>query len=133
MKTIIYTPLRDSLKTLGDILQEYEKPSYPTYLPDAMIKRYEYSFELSWKSLKRHLEVNYARALTRPRDILREGHKLQYIENIDQWLHFMDMRNITSHTYSEDNANKVLSIIPDFYKEACLLLKAMEDYDADRD
>lgn len=132
MADVIYTPLNDSLNTLGELLDEADKPSYPSYLNDALIKRFEYCFELSWKSLKRHLEVRYARVHTRPRDILREGHKLQYIKDIEQWLHFMDMRNLTSHTYSEGNADKVLSVIPAFYKAASALLKAMEDYDADQ-
>jgi nucleotidyltransferase substrate binding protein (TIGR01987 family) len=129
---IIYTPFKNALSTLHELIVETDKPAYPTYLTDAKIKRFEYCFELSWKSLKRHLEVRYAVAVTRPRDILRHGHKLGYIRAIEDWLYYMEMRNRTSHTYNEDTAEQVLEIIPKFYKDAIHLLNEMETYDANR-
>ena len=37
------------------------------------------------------------------------------------------MRNLTSHTYDEEIAEKVVRIVPDFYEEVSFLLQKLRD------
>ena len=72
--------------------------------------RFEYTFELSWKNLKRFLENDKPLSDDSVRGVLREAHQRQLISNIDQWFAFQKSRNLTSHTYNEDTAQEVYEV-----------------------
>jgi hypothetical protein len=47
------------------------------------------------------------------------------INNVKRFLSYRDARNQTSHTYDEEKATDVASVIPGFYKDATYLLKQL--------
>ena len=63
-------PLRDAHETLSMALAI--KPA-DDIVRDAVIQRFEYTFELAWKNLKRVLEEEYGRRELTIRDMFREG------------------------------------------------------------
>lgn len=73
-------------------------------LRDACIQRFEYSFELSWKMLKRRLEADLPDAYSVDamgfRDLVRAGAERGLLAEADGWMVFRDKRSITSHTYN---------------------------------
>lgn len=68
---------------------------------DWVIQRFEYNIELSWKTLKKVLEYLKVDFTASPRDIVRENFKLWFIDNLELWDEFLDIRNQMSHIYSE--------------------------------
>ncbi|MFA5879858.1 MAG: nucleotidyltransferase substrate binding protein [Candidatus Margulisiibacteriota bacterium] len=87
-------------------------------LRDAVIQRFEYTFELSYKMLKRQLELTVAipekiDSLSF-RELLREGAEKSYIKNVEEWFFYRELRNMTSHTYDEDKAEHVFDNIESF-------------------
>ncbi|MBC7386947.1 MAG: nucleotidyltransferase substrate binding protein [Cryobacterium sp.] len=96
-------PLKKALGSLklaiGQPLNEFTR--------DSVIQRFEYTFELSWKNLKRFLESNAPLSDDSVKGILREAHQLKLITHIDQWFSFHKSRNLTSHTYNADTAEEV--------------------------
>ena len=71
---------------------------------DAVIQRFEFSFELAWKTLKAWLEQQGS-AAPNPRAALREAFAQGLIaseEDADAWMLMLEDRNLTSHTYRQD-------------------------------
>jgi nucleotidyltransferase substrate binding protein (TIGR01987 family) len=89
------------------------------------IQAFEYCFELSWKTLKRILD--YQGVETRaPRDTIREAALNKLISNPEEWFIFLEKRNISSHTYKEENAESVINAFEQFSLAMSELIENME-------
>lgn len=117
-------PLRDALSSLEEIVNEPENK----VIRDAVIQRFEYTFELSWKTLKRYFELNNKLREENVKNIFREAGKQGLIESVEQWFGFLHARNLTSHTYSEKVAVHVYSQAKMFAPQARLLLRRLEPF-----
>ena len=73
------------------------------------------SFELSWKTMKRILGKRGV-VVQSPRDAFREAARNGLISNPEEWFVFLDKRNLTSHTYKEENAQSIINILEPFSK-----------------
>ena len=94
-----------------------------------VIKHFEFTYELSWKFIKRWLEVNVspdaADGVTR-RELYRLGFENRLIDDVDCWMNHHEARNETTHTYRKTTADEVYAAIPAFLEDARLLLAALE-------
>ncbi|WP_341758244.1 HI0074 family nucleotidyltransferase substrate-binding subunit [Candidatus Tisiphia endosymbiont of Ditula angustiorana] len=77
---------------------------------DASIQRFEFTIELFWKLLRVILESKGV-AVQYPKDVLREAFKGHLIDHEQEWLKMLLDRNITSHTYDEQLADKIYNNI----------------------
>ena len=101
----------------GERLDELER--------DGLIQRFEFTFELAWKSLKAYLEHQGVPELRFPKQVLREAYAAGVIDHDALWLAMLDARNRTSHLYDEDAAAKIAEqICHDFLP----LLRALADF-----
>ena len=73
---------------------------------DACIQRFEFSFELAWKSVQ-HAVRTQGRDCVSPRSCLREAYAMSWLEDEVAWLAMLADRNLTSHTYDEVLAQAV--------------------------
>jgi len=94
---------------------------------DATIKRFEFCFELCWKLMQAILQENGIEAYG-PKGSIREAAKLGLIDNPKIWLEFLKARNLTSHTYEEDVAEKVYNKVKRFNKIAEVFTKNAEKF-----
>ena len=115
-------PLKEALNSLKSSLDQ----PLNEFTRDSTIQRFEYCFELSWKSLKRYFLWNQNLDESNVKNLFREAGKQQLINNVEQWFEFHKARNITSHTYSEEVAKKVYDTAKEFYPEAIHLLEQLE-------
>jgi len=80
-------------------------------LRDAVIQRFEYTYELSWKMLKRQIERDAATPESVDamgfRELIREGAVRGLINDPEAWFEYREQRNITSHTYDAHKAAQV--------------------------
>jgi nucleotidyltransferase substrate binding protein (TIGR01987 family) len=125
MKTekISVVPFQKALATLTAILQEKKTD----IVRDATIQRFEYTFELSWKLLKRYLESENNVIEPNIKNLFREAGKLGLIEKVEDWFEYLQCRNLTSHTYQESTAEEVYLGAVRFEKSAKFLLKRLEN------
>jgi nucleotidyltransferase substrate binding protein (TIGR01987 family) len=86
------------------------------------IQAFEFCYELSWKTMKRLLEVSGRNPYT-PREIFREAAASGLISDPKIWFDFIAIRNITVHTYNLQNVEKVISIFEVFSKALQEFLK----------
>ena len=84
---------------------------------EGIIQRFEYTFELAWKTLKDKMEHDgIAIKQISPRHVFKLAHQSKYIEKIEIWLKMTNDRNLMSHTYDLATFDKVLeSLKNDYY------------------
>lgn len=78
-----------------------EQKKFSELEKDWVIQRFEYTIEISWKTLKKVLEYEQLNFTPAPKEIMRESYKLDYIDNLELWDEFLDIRNQMSHVYSD--------------------------------
>ena len=68
---------------------------------EGVIQRFEYCFELAWKSVKDYLEESgIVFAIVAPRQVLKEAFAAKVLSDGQVWIDMLDHRNLLSHTYS---------------------------------
>lgn len=103
----------NQLKTALDRLKE-ALSSEPTQLnKDATIQRFEFTFELLWKMLKTYIEESGLEANS-PKDTFRVAADLEIISDPTPYFKFLQARNLSTHTYSQDQANEIYENIKSF-------------------
>ena len=67
---------------------------------EGVIQRFEYSFELAWKTVKDYLEESgIVFATVTPRQVLKDAFAAKVIADGQVWIDMLDHRNLLSHTY----------------------------------
>ncbi len=123
--------LHKALGRLDEGYQRYLLDVRDLQIRDGLIQRYEFTYEISHKMLKRHLEMTSPNPEifdTMPfADLIRTGNELSILKSDwSAWKLFREMRAKTSHTYDEDIAQTVVQVIPDFIHEARYLAQQLE-------
>ena len=82
-----------------------ENPS--TLEVDGLLHRFEFTFELAWKTLKDYLEyMGFIEKIGSPREVIQTAFKQGIIVDGKQWIDMMLSRNVLSHLYDEDESRK---------------------------
>lgn len=122
---IVLTPLRKALISLKTAIVQPKDE----FVRDAAIQRFEYTYELAWKMLKRHLDESEGAATVDPlsrKDLFRLGGERGIVENVEAWFAYHRARNETSHTYDENKAEQVYEVARQFAGDAEKLLQELE-------
>jgi len=97
--------LQNAVKRLREAVAQPESD----LVRDAVIQRFEFTFELIWKSLKLYLE-RQGLDCGGPRSTLKKAFTEGLINSPDEadvWLQVLEDRNLTSHAYDEALANRI--------------------------
>lgn len=88
-----YVLLREAMDRGPGILNPLEK--------EGVIQRFEYCFELAWKTVKDYLEQGgYVFSTVTPRQVLKDAFAAKILRDGQVWIEMLDHRNLLSHTYS---------------------------------
>jgi len=117
------TALENAIQRLMEGWARYEQNVADAQIRDGLIQRFEFTYEISHKTLKRYLEfvspspdvvdeMSFA-------DLIRTGNEQGLLlGDWPQWRTYREMRGKTSHTYNEALALEVVQGIPAFLNEA---------------
>ena len=94
--------LKDAYARFEEVMQKKKT----MIIRDSAIQRFEFTFELIWKTLKAYLQKQGAKELFFPRDVLKSAYQAKLIEDNPQWLKMLETRNLTSHLYKESMAEQ---------------------------
>ena len=101
-----------------DALNDLEK--------EGVIQRFEYCFELAWKTIKDYLEESgLIFATVTPRQVLKEAFAAKILIDGQVWVEMLDQRNLLSHTYSPAVFEKAVEAIHSRYLAA---MKDLHDF-----
>ncbi len=103
--TRFFERLADFTKALAK-LEEALREDPTEIVRDASLQRFEFCFELAWKTLRLFLRIRQVQ-VAGPRDTLREALSLGILKDGNVWTELHEMRNLTVHTYDEALAERV--------------------------
>ena len=116
-------PFERAIQRLEEGLARYRADMSDTQIRDGLIQRFEFTYELGHKVVKRYLK--YASANPKQfdemtfQDLIRTANEQSLLMgDWPDWRGFRDMHSKTSHTYNEDVALDVVEGIPRFVEEA---------------
>jgi nucleotidyltransferase substrate binding protein (TIGR01987 family) len=87
--------------------EEFEREGFGDIYLDLTLKRFEFTYEMSWKALKRYLDYLGISA-TNPRAVFREAYAQGILREESVWLDMIEMRNLSSHVYDEEEIRVML-------------------------
>lgn len=107
---------RNAVVRLSEALAEYAATPSSTVVRDGVIQRFEFTFELAWKSLREYMEDQGASLENVfPKSVLKTAYAAGIIADDQVWLDMLASRNVTSHVYDDTQAAQVVSAIRDRY------------------
>lgn len=131
MEIIDLTSFEKVLNSLFEVIKIYNTDTTDLITRDSMIQRFEYTYSISLKMIKRYF-ANGAFVFENIdimtfNEMIRQANKMGLLRsNLEKWDDFRQKRNLTSHTYDEEIAQQVVTIIEDFSLEAKFLLDKLK-------
>jgi len=115
--------LRNAIDRLREAVARCAREPEDEQLRDGLIQRFEFTYELSQKTLRRYLREIAASPEEIDRmpfaDVIRTANGAGLLQgDWPAWRRFREMRARTSHTYDRQSAAEIAAAIPAFVAEA---------------
>ncbi|HEX8332233.1 MAG TPA: nucleotidyltransferase substrate binding protein [Segetibacter sp.] len=118
-------------KAFIQLREAVEIEHYSSLEKEGLIQRFEYTYELAWKTLKDFLEHKGNEGILGSRDAIKLAFQLGIIEDGEAWMRMIKSRTLTSHTYDEETANEIATAVKeDYFKLFDRLLIRLEEEQA---
>ncbi len=95
-----------------------------------LVQSFEFTFELTWKTLKDYLTLHSFTVLS-PRDTIKQAFQSNYLKEGHVWMEMLEQRNLLTHTYNEEQAKAAITRICKSYfpaiKQAYIFLKEQSE------
>ena len=123
--------LERAVARLAEGLARYQSDSTDDQIRDGLFQRFEFTFDLAPKILRRLLEEaadspGLIDLMSFP-TLIRTGWEKGLLKGgWPEWHGFRDMRNTTSHLYDEAKAIEVAARIPAFLQEVQFLVRQLK-------
>ena len=127
MKERKFDQYKKAVAKIKEASEAYSK-SGDELIRDALIQRFEFTFELAWKTIKEYLtDQGVSDDISFPKSVLKKAFTANIIDD-EKWLDMLDDRNMTAHIYNEKIAAAISSRIQTSYVELFeKLTENMED------
>ncbi|MCK9400913.1 MAG: nucleotidyltransferase substrate binding protein [Bacteroidales bacterium] len=84
---------------------------------EGLIQRFEYTYELAWKTLQDLLEEKGYIDIKGPTPVLQQSFQDGYIVDGEEWMKLKKSRENTSHTYNKEVAEEIVeNIISSYFR-----------------
>lgn len=124
---------QNALQRLKEAVARYQAAPDDTLYRDGLIQRFEFTFELAWKSLREYMEDQGAdmSGIVFSKQVFKAAYAAGIISDAKLWLNMLDSRNLMSHIYDEETAVSIadqvssefiapLAALAAFYRENLL-------------
>lgn len=93
-------------KALRQLNRFIERGELNEFEEQGLIKAFEYTYELAWKTLQDFLQDKGYQGVVGPKPVIEQAFLDGYIDGL-AWARMHKSRNLTSHTYNEETANEI--------------------------
>ncbi len=119
-----------AVKRLNEANIAYRRHSDDDIYQDALIKRFEFTFELGWKSLREFLLAQgYRLEIPSPKGVFAFAYQEGILQDEALWLDMLESRNLTSHDYGRELSKEIADKISNRF---CKALSDLNKYIADQ-
>ena len=107
---------KEDLKKAANKLNEALRGDASDLEIDGILHRFEFTFELAWKTMKDCLEEQgIVGKIGSPREIIKEAFSAGLIDNGEVWIDMMLSRNELSHLYDEETSREIYDNMKEIY------------------
>jgi nucleotidyltransferase substrate binding protein (TIGR01987 family) len=107
--------LLDTMTSLGNALDRFgeavARPDPDELAVDGTIQRFEFTFELFWKTLRRFLQQEGIDTGS-PKNTLRHAYRRGLLDREQLWLDMLEDRILSSHVYNVEMARELFARLP---------------------
>jgi len=83
---------------------------------EGAVQRFEYTFELAWKTLKDYLDYSgVVFDQITPRSVIKQAFAAKIVKDGQTWIEMLEQRNLMSHTYDSQKFDAAFSNIMQHY------------------
>ena len=100
-----------ALKRLKDALDLEKERPLSDLEKQGLIQAFEFTHEMAWNTLKDFYEYQGVTGIQGSRDAARLAFRRGLVQNGEVWMDMIKSRNLTSHTYDEETAEKIVSAV----------------------
>ena len=93
---------------------------------DAVIQRFEFTFEMAWKSVKLAAKV-VGYDCKSPKGCLKLAYRMGWIKDEEKWLELLEARNLISHTYDQEIVMDVYEVVKENFQVFGSLLRELRE------
>ncbi len=122
-----FSNYKKAVEKLRSAVEESEDGKLTDLEKEGLVQRFEYTFELAWKTLQDLLESKGYNEIKGPNPVLRQAILDGYIQHEKAWRSMKSARDLTSHTYEEKTANDIVEKVKSDYYKLLLELKIRLD------
>lgn len=108
------------------VFEEFRKDLTTEKDKAATVQAFEFCYELCWKLMKRVLELR-GLEVGSPKDAFRKAALDHLIDDPELWFEFQKKRNLTVHSYNEENVKLIVSIFDSFSREMEMLIARVRE------
>ncbi len=102
-------------KALDRLTEALQLEPAQSIILDGVIQRFEFSYELAWRLIKAYLEYQGFTDVGSPRKAFRQAFQEGLIEDGQAWMDMLQDRNLSSHTYDEQQALSIYKRIKEMH------------------
>lgn len=118
-----FSNFRKALSKLGEAVSHENTNKLTELEKEGLIQRFEYTYELAWKTLQDLLIKNGYLEIVGPNPVIEQAFQDGLIKNSLVWKKMKKSRELTSHTYNSETAEEIVeNIIQSYYN----ILKELE-------
>jgi len=118
---------KNALQRLKEAVEQFKQDNTNDLLRDGLIQRFEFTYELAWKTTREYLKELGMVDRNSPKTVFKEAYAQKIIIDETNWLLMLKDRNTMSHMYSEELSQEIARRITDSYlSEFELLLSELE-------
>jgi len=105
-----------AFRLLKSAIEDRSLDEYSDLEQEGLVQRFEFSFELAWKTMKDYLEDSGLQINpVTPKTVIKEAFAAKLIEDGHKWIDMMLDRNLLAHTYDQKRFRKALTSVKDTY------------------
>ena len=120
------TNFKDAYERLSEAIEEFKQPNASGVIQDGVIQRFEFTYELAWKTIKVFLEDQGIVEVNSPKGIIKEAYAQKLLVDEKNWLLMLNDRKMTSYMYKKEMAKEIAERISLYYiKEFDMLLQKL--------
>ena len=110
--------MSDFEKSAGRLKEALDKKEFSELEKDGVIQRFEFTFELAWKTLKDYLEDQGFSDIASPKKAIQRAFSNNVITDGDLWIAMQEDRNRMSHLYDASVSKIIFNNIKEKYADA---------------
>jgi len=110
-----FSNFKKAVLKLGEAVEDNTIDGLTELEQEGLIQRFEYTFELAWKTLQDLLKEKGYLNIAGPNPVLEQAFQDGYIHDGQEWKKMKKSREMTSNTYDSEIAKEIAGNIIDSY------------------